>query len=213
MENGFQKEREQFKKMQGTVESCPFRTRYHIMPPVGWLNDPNGLCQFHGVYHAYFQYSPLNVHGGGGFWGHCISRDLLHWEYKEPVLTTDIPEDESGVYSGSALIEDDRMYIFYTGNVKKPGDYDYIDAGRISTQILTESEDGQHMSQKVKLLGMEDYPGDMTQHIRDPKVWKENGKYFMVLGARKRAWDPDGKRNDKGGVLIYESSDKRNWRL
>ena len=154
MENGFQKEREQFKKMQGTVESCPFRTRYHIMPPVGWLNDPNGLCQFHGVYHAYFQYSPLNVHGGGGFWGHCISRDLLHWEYKEPVLTTDIPEDESGVYSGSALIEDDRMYIFYTGNVKKPGDYDYIDAGRISTQILTESEDGQHMSQKVKLLGM-----------------------------------------------------------
>ena len=40
MENGFQKEREQLKRMQGTVESCPFRTRYHIMPPVGWLNDP-----------------------------------------------------------------------------------------------------------------------------------------------------------------------------
>ena len=53
MENGFQKEREQLKKMKRTVESCPFRTRYHIMPPVGWLNDPNGLCQFRGVYHAY----------------------------------------------------------------------------------------------------------------------------------------------------------------
>ena len=34
------------------------------------------------------------------------------------------------------------------------------------------------MSEKVKLLGMEDYPEDMTQHIRDPKVWKENGRYF-----------------------------------
>ena len=213
MENGFQKEREQLKKMKRTVESCPFRTRYHIMPPVGWLNDPNGLCQFRGVYHAYFQYSPLNVHGGGGFWGHCMSRDLLHWEYKEPVLTTDIPEDESGVYSGSALIENDRMYLFYTGNVKKPGDYDYIDAGRISTQILTESEDGQHMSEKVKLLGMEDYPEDMTQHIRDPKVWKENGRYFMVLGARRRDWDSRGNRSDKGGMLLYTSGDKRKWSL
>ena len=213
MENGFQKEREQLKKMKRTVESCPFRTRYHIMPPVGWLNDPNGLCQFRGVYHAYFQYSPLNVHGGGGFWGHCMSRDLLHWEYKEPVLTTDIPEDESGVYSGSALIENDRMYLFYTGNVKKPGDYDYIDAGRISTQILTESEDGQHMSEKVKLLGMEDYPEDMTQHIRDPKVWKENGRYFMVLGARRRDWDSRGNRCDKGGMLLYTSGDKRKWSL
>ena len=212
MENGFQKEREQLKKMKRTVESCPFRTRYHIMPPVGWLNDPNGLCQFRGVYHAYFQYSPLNVHGGG-FWGHCMSRDLLHWEYKEPVLTTDIPEDESGVYSGSALIENDRMYLFYTGNVKKPGDYDYIDAGRISTQILTESEDGQHMSEKVKLLGMEDYPEDMTQHIRDPKVWKENGRYFMVLGARRRDWDSRGNRSDKGGMLLYTSGDKRKWSL
>ena len=200
-------------RMEGTVKNCPFRTRFHIMPPVGWLNDPNGLCQFRGIYHAYFQYSPLNVNGGGGYWGHCTSTDMLHWEYKEPVLTTDIPEDRSGVYSGSALIEDDRMYLFYTGNVKIPGDYDYIDNGRISTQILVESDDGQRMSGKVKLLGMEDYPEDITQHVRDPKVWKEGGKYYMVLGARARSRDENGKRRDKGGVLIYESEDKRNWKL
>lgn len=213
MENGFQKEREELKRMEGTVNNCPFRTRYHIMPPVGWLNDPNGLCQFQSIFHAYFQYSPLNVHGGGGYWGHCTSRDLLNWEYKEPPLTTDIPEDAGGVYSGSALIEYDRMYIFYTGNVKRPGDYDYIDAGRISTQILVESKDGQSMSEKVKLLGAQDYPEDMTQHIRDPKVWKEDGKYYMVLGARKRDWDKDGNRSDKGCILIYESADRKNWSL
>ncbi len=203
--NNFQKARAEEKRMEGTVENCPFRTKFHIVPPVGWLNDPNGLCQFRGIYHAYFQYSPLNVNGGGGYWGHCTSRDLLHWEYKEPVLTTDIPEDKSGVYSGSALIEDGRMYLFYTGNVKKPGSYDYIDSGRISTQILVESEDGQHMSEKVKMLGMEDYPEDITQHVRDPKVWKEDGHYYMVLGARARAWDENGKRRDKGGILIYQS--------
>ncbi|HIT63797.1 MAG TPA: glycoside hydrolase family 32 protein [Candidatus Ventrimonas merdavium] len=199
--------------MGGTVASCPFRTRFHIMPPVGWLNDPNGLCQFRGVFHAYFQYSPLNVHGGGGYWGHCVSRDLLTWDYQEPVLAADTEEDKSGVYSGSALVEDGRMYLFYTGNVKQPGDYDYIDAGRISTQLLVESEDGQAMSAKEKLLGMEDYPEDVTQHVRDPKVWKENGAYHMILGARFRAWDGEGRRRDQGGALLYVSPDKHHWRL
>lgn len=213
MENGFQKAREAEERMGRTVSDCPFRTQYHIMPPVGWINDPNGLCQFQGEFHAYFQYSPLNVQGGGGYWGHCVSKDMLHWEYRDPVLTTDIPEDAGGVYSGSALIEQDKMYLFYTGNVKKPGDYDYIDAGRSSTQILTESKDGQQMSAKTILLRMEDYPEDMTQHIRDPKVWKENDRYYMVLGARARAWDNQGNRRDKGGILIYVSEDKKNWRL
>ena len=105
------------------------------------------------------------------------------------------------------------MYLFYTGNVKLPGDYDYIDAGRISTQLLVESEDGQHMSEKIKLLGVEDYPKSMTQHIRDPKVWKEDGGYYMILGARERAWDDAGNRRDKGAALIYVSEDKRSWRL
>lgn len=213
MEYGFQKAKEAEQKMGRTVADCPFRTRYHIQPPVGWLNDPNGLCQFKGLYHAYFQYSPLNVHGGGGYWGHCVSSDLLRWEYKEPVLTADIPEDRNGVYSGSALVEDGRMYIFYTGNVKLPGDHDYIDEGRISTQILTESEDGQSMSPKIPLLRMEDYPKYITQHIRDPKVWKENGIYYMVLGARVRAWDEQGIRKDKGAALIYRSDDKLHWEL
>ena len=37
--------------------------RFHIMPPAGWLNDPNGLCQADGVFHAYFQYAPFDVNG------------------------------------------------------------------------------------------------------------------------------------------------------
>ena len=31
---------------------------FHLMPPVGWLNDPNGLCQLGGTYHVFHQYSP-----------------------------------------------------------------------------------------------------------------------------------------------------------
>ena len=112
MKNSFQKAREAEEKMGRTVANCPFRTKYHIMPTVGWINDPNGLCQFKGEFQAYFQYSPLNVNGGGGYWGHCVSRDMLHWEYREPVLTTDIPQDSSGVYSGSALIEKTKCIFF-----------------------------------------------------------------------------------------------------
>ena len=33
--------------------SDPLRLRYHLQPPMGWLNDPNGLCQKDGVYHIY----------------------------------------------------------------------------------------------------------------------------------------------------------------
>ena len=46
-----------------------FREKLHLMPPVGWLNDPNGLCQMDGVFHAFFQYSPFNAEGGVKMWG------------------------------------------------------------------------------------------------------------------------------------------------
>ena len=69
------------------------------------------------------------------------------------------------------------------------------------------------MSGKIKLLGMDDYPENITQHVRDPKVWKESGKYYMVLGARARAWDAAGRRSDNGGILIYDSDNREKWSL
>lgn len=47
-----------------------------------------------------------------------------------------------------------------------------------------------------------DYPDDLTCHVRDPKVWKENGTYYMVQGARTN--------EDVGQVLVFESEDKVN---
>jgi len=38
-----------------------FRLGHHLMPPVGWLNDPNGLCWYKGRYHVFFQYAPFDV--------------------------------------------------------------------------------------------------------------------------------------------------------
>ena len=96
-----------------------FREKLHLMPPVGWLNDPNGLCQLNGIYHAFFQYSPFNAEGGVKMWGHYTSKDMIDWEYQGVKLYPDQPFDCHGVYSGSAFIEDDKMYVYYTGNGDK----------------------------------------------------------------------------------------------
>ena len=121
-----------------------FRWKIHLTPPVGWLNDPNGLCQLGGVYHAFFQYSPFDAEGGVKMWGHCTSGNMIDWEYQGVSLFPDQPFDCSGVYSGSALIEDGKMYLYYTGNVKlEDGEYDYVNTGREANTVLVESADGQ----------------------------------------------------------------------
>ena len=37
----------------------PYRQRFHLMPPAGWMNDPNGLCRCGEWYHVFYQYGPF----------------------------------------------------------------------------------------------------------------------------------------------------------
>ena len=180
-----------------------FRLGHHLMPPVGWLNDPNGLCWFQGKYHVFFQYAPFDAEGGLKFWGHYTSEDLIDWKYEGVALYPDSSYDCHGVYSGSALVDDDKMHLFFTGNIKIDGDYDYIHEGRETSTIYVESEDGLCFGNKEEVISFEEYPEEFTCHIRDPKVWKEDDAYFMVLGGRLKG--------DKGAVLLYRSKDKKRW--
>ena len=146
----------------------PYRQRFHLMPPVGWLNDPNGLCQFQGIYHAFFQYSPFNAEGGVKMWGHYTSKDMIKWEYQGTALYPDQPFDCHGVYSGSAFIEDGKMYLYYTGNVKlEDGEYDYIRIGREGNTVLVITEDGKTFGKKKELMRNSDYPDDLTCTFTD----------------------------------------------
>lgn len=181
-----------------------YREQFHVMPPVGWLNDPNGLSQFQGVYHAFFQYSPFDAEGGLKLWGHYTSENMIDWEYQGVSLYADQPYDCHGVYSGSAFVENDTMYLYYTGNVKlEGGDYDYINNGREANTVLVTSKNGMDFSEKQELMRNTDYPSDLTCHVRDPKVWKDNDTYYMIQGARTK--------EDVGQALIFESEDKINW--
>ncbi|WP_138303247.1 MULTISPECIES: glycoside hydrolase family 32 protein [Eubacteriales] len=181
-----------------------FRQKIHLIPPTGWLNDPNGLCQFKGLFHAFFQYSPFNPEGGVKMWGHCTSRDMVHWEYQGTALYPDQPFDCHGAYSGCALVEDGRMYLYYTGNVKlEDREYDYVLAGREGNTVLVESEDGFSMGRKQLLMRNEDYPADLSCHVRDPKVWKQDGRYYMIQGVRTK--------EDVGEAQIFVSGDRLSW--
>lgn len=179
---------------------------FHLAPPVGWLNDPNGLCQWKGIYHVFFQYAPLNVMGGLKMWGHYTSTDLITWKYESPALLPDEQRDCHGVYSGSACPCDEGMWVYYTGNVKQMGEgLDYIKKGREHNVIRAFSPDGIHFDKKELLMTNADYPENVTCHVRDPKVWQQDGTWYMVLGARRV--------DDVGQVLVYTSDDGIHWQL
>ena len=179
------------------------RLTHHLMPPTGWLNDPNGLCYFKGRYHVFFQYSPFDAEGGLKLWGHYSSEDLVSWRYEGVPLYPDSSYDCHGVYSGSAIVEDEKLHLFFMGNVKMDGDYDHINNGREASTLHVESEDGIHFGVKEVAVDYQDYPETYTRHVRDPKVWKDDDAYFMALGGRKK--------NDQGAVLIYRSENLKNW--
>lgn len=184
------------------VKSDYWRLGYHLMPPVGWLNDPNGLCEFNGTYHVYYQYSPLQVEGGLKFWGHYSTEDFVNWTNNDIALYPDQPFDCHGVFSGTAFIED-KIYFYYTGMVKRQGFLDFTIRGMEQNTVLVTSDDGINFSEKKLLITNEEYPDNMSWHVRDPKVWKKDNIYYMILGARDL--------NDNGCALIYSSDDKESW--
>ena len=71
--------------------------------------------------------------------------------------------------------------------------------------MYTKSSNGETFEEKQLLLSNTDYPAAYTCHVRDPKVWKENGRYYMILGGRRT--------DNHGAVMIYSSTDKRKWTL
>lgn len=230
--------------------------QFHLFPPQGWMNDPNGLCQFKSVYHAFYQYTPEWPANELRFWGHAVSKDLLSWETLPIAISPDAAFDKDGVFSGSAWIETcdaaagdcghgdnaaadngngaaagdcghgvdtagEVMRLFYTGNVmdETHPEADGIDVGREAYEVMVTSEDGRSFSPKRVVLKPNDYPSTCTNHVRDPKVWEQDGALRMLLGARERdtAASPAksaDERCDSGAALIYDSSDcGKSWTL
>lgn len=195
---------EENKELRELAAKDKDRLNYHIMPTSGWVNDPNGLCQFKGVYHIYYQYSPFDVNGKLKLWGHITTEDFIKYQEHEPVLYPDFRYDQNGVYSGSAVVRNGKINYFYTGNVKHlDGDYDYIMTGREQNLIACSSEDGFNFSEKELIMTNTDFPSKLSLHVRDPKVYHKNGIDYMVIGARDD--------NSTGCILVLKGKDLKNW--
>ncbi|MCB2362415.1 glycoside hydrolase family 32 protein [Clostridium estertheticum] len=177
-----------------------FRLGYHIMAPANWINDPNGLIQYKGEYHVFYQHHPYDENWGPMHWGHVKSKDLVHWEHCPIALAPGDSFDKDGCFSGSAVDNNGELTLIYTG-------HNYIDKEKdliFENQNMATSKDGIHFIKYEKNPIIVSPPEDSSMHFRDPKVWKHNDSWYMILGNST-------KKND-GRALLYKSLDLKDWK-
>lgn len=176
------------------------RPRFHLTPRVGWMNDPNGFCFYRGEYHLFYQYHPYNTQWGPMHWGHAASTDLLNWTFRPCAMAPDTPADRKGCFSGTALpTPDGRLLLMYTG-VQEDGN-----GGVKQLQCLAVG-DGTDFEKDAAnpVIREEALPeGGSAVDFRDPKIWYEDGVYRCAVSTRDA--------RDQGRILLYESTDARNW--
>lgn len=176
--------------------SCEHRPQWHISPPRGLLNDPNGFIYHGDEYHMFYQWYPFGCEHKDKFWAHLTSKDLVNWKWQPVALTPSAWFDSHGVFSGHAVSNGDELMLFYTGNTR-------IDArrDRHTTQCLATSKDGINFVKHGPVIF--DLPPGVTPHCRDPKIVKHNNQWLMLLGAQTEAL--------QGRLAIYKSDDLYQW--
>ncbi len=185
------------------AEADPTRPVYHFRPPAYWTNDPNGPIFHKGYYHMFYQHNPYGDRWGHMHWGHARSRDLVYWEHLPIALWPSIEQGEEHCFSGCAVINDQgQPMIFYTsiGPNKRAsdsadqwaaiGDDDLVNWRKhTANPVLSEALHGDQ-----KILDW-----------RDPFVFREDGRWFMVLGGHREG--------GKGCIALYTSEDLVQWRF
>ena len=175
-----------------------WKNKFHIEAEKGLVNDPNGLIFWKGEYHVFYQLNPKSCEHTFKNWAHIKSKDLINWEKLPIALAPTDWFDKDGCYSGSAIEKDGKLYLMYTGNVKNNG-------VRESYQCLAVSEDGISFKKLGPVIHNNDIPKGYTRHFRDPKLFKKDGKFYVVLGAQRE--------NLTGTILLYSSKDLFTWKF
>lgn len=188
--------REELETLKANVAQSPWRLRFHIQPQTGLLNDPNGFSYFNGEYHLFYQWFPLGPVHGMKYWYHTKSTDLVHWENVGIGIEPEEYFESHGVFSGSALEHDGQLYLFYTGNTR---DENWIRHPYQCMAVM--NKEGQITKFKEPVIPS--VPEGYTDHFRDPKLWKQDGAFYAVIGAQRE--------NQTGCVVLYRSTDLHDW--
>ena len=174
-----------------------WRNNYHIEMPFGLVNDPNGLSYYDNKFHIFYQWNPFGCEHKTKHWGLVTTSDFITFTKPKIILKPEDWFDKSGCYSGCALVKDEELKLYYTGNVKETNDE------RNSYQCLaTYHKDGTIEKHGVII---EKQPEGYTSHFRDPYIFRKNEIYYMVLGSQN---------NDLSGkAILYKSQDSVKWEL
>jgi beta-fructofuranosidase len=192
------------------LASDPLRPQYHLLPAHNWMNDPNGPIFWRGRYHMFHQYNPQAAVWGNMNWAHATSPDMIHWQH-EPIAISPTPggPDRDGVFSGSAVLDNDKPTMIYTA-VAPPASNaeatlrDGVHTWR-ETQCLAVTQDDELRTWKKLPEPIIAAPpaGMAVTGFRDPCVWREGNAWMLALGA--------GVHGKGGMVLLYTSPDLRHW--
>ena len=177
-----------------TYESDPHRPLYHYVNPEAMLNDPNGLCFWQGNWHLFYQaYPPEDTRQ---HWGHAVSTDLVHWRDLPYCIYPD-PEDKC--FSGTTLVEADRVIAMYHGTqagnmVALSSDPLLLNWSKVAdgAVIPVQSPDGPPLPYRVF----------------DPCIWEKDGVYYS-LSAGTKPEGPAGK--PVRANFLFKSDDLEHW--
>lgn len=176
---------------QTVAQDRHFRPTYHLAPPTGLLNDPNGLIFDGEKYHIFYQWFPYDAIHGMKHWKHFITTDFQTFSEADPLIPDEMFESH-GCYSGGAILWQDKIVAFYTGNTRR-----ISDNARIPHQnIAIFSKDGKLLEKRCII---DQAPQGYSEHVRDPKPFVTDGKIRFVLGAQRN--------NLTGTALLYEMAD------
>ncbi len=174
------------------------RPRFHMTPPTGWMNDPNGPIFVDGRLHVFFQHNPDGPYWNRVHWGHAVSDDLLRWEHWPVALTPDAyGPDSFGCWSGCVVDADGTPTMLYTG-------VELVDDVRRASICLATSDDGLRSWTKRRAPVIAGSPaGFAPDAFRDPFVWRDARGWVMLVGA--------GTDDGSGAVLLFRSADLQRW--
>jgi len=187
----------------------PRRPQFHLLPAANWMNDPNGPIYWNGNYHMFYQYNPNGAVWGDMHWGHAISPDMVHWRHL-PVALAPTPggPDSAGCFSGTSIIDGDRVVAIYTGVVSAPEKEATIRDGVNSFKesqcmAFSTSKDLDSWTKNPEPVIATPPVGMDVSGFRDPVPWRRGDWWYMVVGS--------GIRGKGGAVLLYRSKDLLHW--
>lgn len=183
-----------FAESRRTLSADPHRPTYHFVSPESTMNDPNGLCLWRGLWHLFYQaYPPEDPRQ---HWGHAVSEDMIRWRDLPYAI---YPGPEDCCYSGSTLVEDDRVIAMYHGT-------------RVGNMVAVSSDPLLLNWEKVTgraVIPLRNPDGSAPPYaVYDPCVWKKEGLYYSLSGG-SLPHGASGRRTR--AEFLFRSRDLATW--